>query len=139
MKIYKNNVCITMDLNEFHDILESDMFDELLLMIMELDDDSPSAIETVYGDDYEFASHQVYQVDDMDSFMELLKEALDDDGVQYFYGHDMNGDPVGYEGESWWIEEVVEEPKAKNTSKGKKTKKEDAKVRRILDKYKDIS
>lgn len=135
MKIYRNNVCVTMNLDEFHDILESDMFDELLLMIMELDEND--AIETVYGDDYELsANHQVYHVEDMDSFMELLQDALDDDNVKYFMEESVGPE----EGAAWWgMTEHVEESFIKPDGRKKKTNKADAKVKRILDRYKDVT
>lgn len=141
MKIYKNNVCVSMSLEELLDILESNLFDQLLELVMELDGDSPSTIEKVYGDYDDEIVHEIFEVENIDEFMGLLREALDEEGIEYDPGWEIGNSFMSYDPEldgAWWgTPEAYEEPKPKK--KGKKQNQHDAKVKRILDRYKDVT
>lgn len=118
MKIYKNNVCVTMDLDEFLDILESDMFDDLLTMINELDD-SPSAIEEIYGD-YTSTNDILDELtlEEIEDFFDAMIDSIEDEYL--ISAHDAD---TLFEGEGWWtIAEEFQDRDQSKTDKGKKKK-----------------
>jgi hypothetical protein len=140
MQIYKNDVCISMEMDEFLDILESNLFDELLTMITELANTETSTIEEIYGDYDGDMNHQTIEVEDMDSFIGLLKGALDEEGIeweiseQFMAGNDEDQ-------QAWWGQPVDEEDTKTSNKKNNRKKnpnQEDTKVKRILDRYKDV-
>jgi hypothetical protein len=110
-----------MELEEFLEVLEGELFDELLIMIMEMDDtneDVEDHSEDTYFDSPEYISSVYYDIpeEEVDSILDMLSEALNAD--DFFV--------------------IPQEPVFSTKKFGKPTNDEDAKVRRILDRYKDV-
>lgn len=117
MKIFKDNVVITMELEEFLEVLEDDLFDELLMMITEMNEMFGEELSEEEGYD----SQTTFEIEDMSAFKGVLKNMLGENGVAYQTG---------------WVSE--DKPKPKKKPKNTKVNVEDAKVRRILDRYKNV-
>jgi hypothetical protein len=102
LKITKNNVGVEIELEEFLDVLESGLFDDMLMFILELDKGQaydPEYDEGEYGGEQEF-------VDAMDR----LNSIEDDDMVEYFQiGYIFEGPMAGHEMNSFIssIEEAI--------------------------------
>lgn len=128
MRIYRNNAHVELDLEEFLGVLETGTFEELLMMIMELDDGASDEAEYAY-EEFEFDTEEDLQEflnsieDGQYDHIEVIhiNEEIMEQVVQDFMGKNgLSGFYIGA-GEEGWLTA------------------EDKKVRRILDRYRDVS
>jgi hypothetical protein len=93
MRITKNNVGIEIELEEFLDVLESGLFDDMLLFIVALDTTSPEDFERMINDE------------------RGLDDVQDDDMVEEFHvGYVFEGPMAGHEMNNYinLIEQAIE-------------------------------
>lgn len=159
MKIYRNNIHIDLDLDEFLTILETQTFEDLLLLIMELDNKAAtqppappapkiSFLDTTKLDEKEMLLRDINEleqeldgveyVDDMEEIMNIFADILSGGGdieIEYYEvdgeGLDELGIAYSYsiDGSGHLFYDPIEDYSLST---------EDKKVRRILNRYRDL-
>jgi hypothetical protein len=160
MKIYRNNVAIELHLEEFLDVIESDLLDELILVVMELDNAheevTPSKKWLDVKKNVPAPKEIIYEehiVDNLDGLMDFLQEmglSEDDVDVQVIH-YDGNLDDIPEEfwdqlGDGWteigdgdhWVDDLDGAQNVYYTTYNESEDEltsEDRKIRRILNRY----
>jgi hypothetical protein len=158
MKIYRNNVAIELHLEEFLDVIEADLLDELLLVVMELDSVNQEKATKKWLDvkkqlpaPQEVEQHVVDNLDELMDFLQELGLSEDDVDVQVIhYEGDLEDIPDEFWaelGEGWvplggeggdWIGDLDGAQNLYYTTYDEEAEgltSEDRKVRRILNRY----
>ncbi len=133
MQIYRNNICVKLGLEEFLDCLESDLFDELLLLIIGLDDRMPDnalnlakPLEGSLSD--EDGVHVEYIVQDVGELVHLFSDVLQGKGEMEisYYDYDEEYEPsIDGGGQTFYDNDIS-------------STREDQKIRRILNRYRGM-
>jgi hypothetical protein len=132
MKIQKNDVTVNMNLDEFLNVLEANLFDELLLLIMELDvNEVPKTVKKpskIPAPKEVNGEYEEYIVDNIEDLIGLLQEAMDN-------GEEIEVMSVEEYEEMLDDEEIDYYESKHNTYAGEPLTLEDYKVHRIVDRY----